>query len=313
MRPALALIVLLLAPAALRAENGRTAAATLTRALAARPESMAEAFAAVDGGVDSLGYNPAGLSGAERAEFQSSYARGIARDNFGTLGYAHPLSWGTLAGGFAYYDGGDVLINFSNGTQQTRTAQRDMAGLLSLSVPLSWGLCAGATGKLFRLELAEEARTTGYAADLGAIWRTPLRGLNLGAAVQNLGPDVKFEETADPLPTTLRFGAAYNLKLDNVGWLKEGGFGLSRILFTADVVRIREEKDYLPAAGLELGIPIGEQGYGALRAGYLFSREINSLTVGMGLRQGRWLLDYGLGAIGQNLSNTHHFTFGAKF
>ena len=268
-----ALIVLTLLRAAaplLHAEPGRTAASVLQRPLAARSAGMGEAFAAVDAGVDSLGYNPAGAARLARPELASSYNSGIAGDDFGFLGYAHPLSLATLTAGFVYYDAGSVNLSFSDGRQESRTAEKDMAALLGLGAPLGWGLCIGGTAKVFRLELAEEVKAAGYAADLGALWHTPLKGLNLGVSLQNLGPDVKFEEEGDPLPQTIRFGAAYGFNLDNLDWFREGGLGFSRFLFTADAVKARDENDVLPSAGLEMGIPWGAQSYGALRAGYMF-------------------------------------------
>ena len=313
LRPALfALAVVLTAAPRLQAEAGRTGATTLQRPFWARPVGLGEAFVAVDGGVDSMGYNPAGATRITRPELESSYVHGIANDNFGVLGYAHPFHLATVTGGFAYYNAGDIAINLSDGTQRTRTAQQDMVGLVGLGLPLGWGFCVGGTAKFFRLELAEEARASGYAADLGALWHSPIKGLNLGAALQNLGPDVKFESEGDPLPLTARFGAAYDFSLANLGWFQEGGYGFSRFLVTADAVKVRDEKDFLPAAGLEMGMGLGEQGYGALRFGYMFSRELNYLTFGVGLRQGRWQLDYGLGVMRNDIANTQHLTLGVK-
>jgi hypothetical protein len=304
------LIALISASAA--GEAGRTAAETLRRPLSARAVGMGEAFAAVDGGIDGLGYNPAATAGLQRPQLATQYSPGIAGDSFGWLGYAHPLRSATLAGGIIYYDGGDVNLNFSDGRQQTRTAQRDFAFLAGGSIPLAFGLCAGATAKFFRLQLAEEASASGYAADLGALWRSPLKGLNLGLSLQNVGPNVKFEQDGDPLPLTFRAGAAYAFSLAELAWFKDGGFGFSQFLVTADAVKIRETKDVLPAAGLEMGMALGDGGYGALRAGYMFSRDLNFLTMGVGLRQGRWSLDYGLGAM-KRLTNQHHISLGVGF
>jgi hypothetical protein len=310
-RPALLALAVLAAPR-LQAEPGLTAAATLQRPLAARPLGMGEAFSAVDGGLDSLGYNPAGTARLKRPELESSYIHGVAGDDFGFLGYAHPLPFGTITGGLAYYNAGAIDIRLSDGTQETRTAAQDMVGLLSASAPLGWGLCAGGTAKFYRLELAQEARASGFAGDLGTIWHSPLPGLNLGASLQNLGPDVKFEQAGDPLPLTTRVGAAYDFSLAKYHWVQEGGFGFSRFLVTADAVKLRDQKSLLPATGLEMGMGLGEDSYGALRFGYLFSRDISNFTFGVGLRQGRWRLDYALGVGRADVSSAHQVTIGVR-
>ncbi|MFA6003446.1 MAG: PorV/PorQ family protein [Elusimicrobiota bacterium] len=308
------LLALLLASAAaprLHAEAGRTAAVTLQRPISARAVGLGEAFAAVEGGLDSLNYNPAGLARLARPEAASSYTRGIADDDFGSLHYAHPLRSATVSGGLLYYDAGPINIKLSDGTQHTRTAQKDVVAAGGISLPLEHGLSLGALAKVFRLELAEEVRTTGYAADIGALWRTPLKGLSLGLAAQNLGPDIKFEQEGDPLPLTLRCGAAYSVDLGRLPMFQEGSFGFSKFLLAADAVKVREQ-EVSAAAGLEMSMSLAEKSFIALRAGYQFSDEPGALALGIGLRQGPWIFDYGLGVV-KDVTNSHHFNLGLKF
>ncbi|MBI5241668.1 MAG: PorV/PorQ family protein [Elusimicrobia bacterium] len=314
MRPSLALLLLLSLPASgLRAEPGGTAAATLRRPLTARPVGMGEAFAAVDGGLDSLGYNPAGAGRLKKPELGTSYLRGAAGDDFGFLGYSHPFPLATLTGAMVYYNAGTIELNLSDGTRGPRTAQQDMVGLLSAALPLGAGLCLGGTAKFYRFELAQEARAAGFAGDLGAVWHTPLSGLNLGAAIQNLGPDVRYESVGDPLPSAARFGAAYDFSLAKLRYFSEGGFSFNRFLVTADAVKPRDQRSVLPSTGLEMGMSLGDASDMALRFGYLFERDIANFTFGAGFRQGRWRLDYGLGVGRDDVESTHHVTLGARF
>ena len=314
MRRTLALLALLLLPAAgLRAEPGTTAAPTLRRPLAARPVGMGESFTAVAGGIDSLGYNPAAPAGLARPEAAMTYLNGPAGDDFGFLGYSHPLPFATFTGGFVYYNAGRIDLNLSDGTRGLRTAQQDLVGLLSAAVPLGRGLSVGGTAKFYRFDLAQEVRASGFAGDLGALWRTPLKGLNLGASLQNAGPDVKYESAGDPLPTTARFGAAYDFSLADLRYFREGGFGFNRFLLTADGVKPRDSSNLLPNIGLETGMSFGEESGMALRFGYLFERDIPNFTLGAGFRQGRWRLDYAMGVGRADVDVSHHVTLGAGF
>ncbi len=305
--------LLLLAPLPLRAESGLTSAQTLQRPIGARPIGMGEAFTAVEGGVASLGYNPGGLARLERPQFETTYTRGVIEDHFSFLGYAHPTDYGVVTAGFMYYDAGSIGLNLSDGTRRTVKAQQDLVGMGGFSLKLAHSLAAGATVKVFRFELAEQARAGGLAADLGALWRTPLPGLSLGASLLNAGPDVRFEHAGDPLPLSARAGAAYRFSLSDTRWAREAGYGFSDFQLTLDGVKTREQNAAL-STGFEMGMPLGlaDQGAGAIRFGYLFGRDLDSLTIGFGLRQGRVVFDYALGVL-KKVGNAHHLSIGYHF
>lgn len=307
----LLLLPLLCLPLRAAAEAGRTAASTLRKPLAARAAALGGAFTAVEGGTASLGHNPAGAAYVKSPELGSLYTQGIVDDKFTFLGYAHPLSFGVLTAGLVYYDAGVIELNLSNGLRARRSAQQDVVAMGGLSLPLSGGLSAGGQIKAMRLELAGEARASGYAADLGALWRTPLNGLSLGASLLNAGPDVKFESEADPLPLTTRLGAAYAFNLADVGLLKDATFGFSNLLFSGDLVKVRDES-LAVSAGLEMGMNMVDYGQLWLRLGYLFGRELDSLTVGVGMREGRWSFDYALGVM-KTVQNVHNLSLGIRF
>lgn len=272
--------------------------------------AMAEAFSAVDGGVESMGYNPAGIVGA-RPVLETLYTHGAIDDHFSFTGYAHPLPFGTLCAGLAYYDAGTVRISLSDGTNESRKAQQDLVALAGASVPLGLGFSAGGLVKSYRLELAQAARATGYAADGGVIWHSPVAGLNFGASLQNLGPNVKYEQEGDPLPATARYGLAYELKLERFGLLKDVPYTINEFLFTADQVKVKDERSSA-ALGLEMGMPLGQGGHGAVRFGYVFNRDLDSFSFGLGFREGRFIFDYALG-VKRAFNNLHHFSVGVYF
>lgn len=309
----LAALLLTAAPAQdARSEAGRSAANTLTVPLGSRATAMGDSYVAVDGSVDSLGYNPAGLSRIKRPVLETTYTHGIIDDHFSFTGYAHPMSFGVLSAGALYYDAGTINLNLSNGTTGRRKAQQDMVGLLNASVPLPMGFSAGATGKFYRFELAEEAKASGAAIDLGVLWHSPVKGLNLGAAIQNMGPDVKFEQEGDPLPMTERFGAAYLLDFEKAGGSNDPTrTGFTKFLFTADGIKPRDGQLYA-GLGLELDMPLGGATQAALRFGYLFNRDIDSVTAGIGFREKRFVFDYALG-VKRAISNVHSFSVGVQF
>lgn len=287
---------------------------TLRRALSARSAAMADAYSAVPGGLSSLGTNPAGLAGARRPELDSIFVSGVLDDAFGFLGWAQPLPLGVAAAGLSYYDGGKVDLNLTGGIRESRTAQQDFVGHLAYALPLPGGFSAGATAKFFRFELAQEARTAGVAGDAGVQWRTPLKGLSLGAAIQNAGPGVKFEVETDPLPLATRGGASWAWATAPApgGTNPESLSSLTgmRVLASLEAVKVRDE-DLAGSLGAELATDFGTTSI-ALRAGWRFNSDNARLTVGVGVREGRFSLEYAM-AEKRTLGQTHHAGFGVRF
>ncbi len=285
---------------------------TLRRQLSPRAAAMADAYAAVPGGLSSLSTNPAGLSGATRPQLDTTFTSGVLDDTFGFIGWGQPLRYGVGVAGLSYYDAGKVDLNFANGTAESRTAARDFIGHLAWAVPLPGGLSAGATAKFYRFELAQEARASGAAFDAGAQWKTPLRGLSVGASLANAGPGVKFEQETDPLPLTTRAGLSWawaSAPLTKPGELTE--VTGTTVLASLDAVKVRDEAT-VAALGAELGTDFGKTTTIALRAGFRFNSDAARLTLGIGMREGRFSLDYAL-AEKRTLGHTHHAGFGVRF
>lgn len=303
--------LLALVPAAASAASASNGAAVLRLPLSARAAALGGAMTAVGGGLDSFGVNPAGVAAVERPELLTSFFTGAANDSFGFLGYAHPTKAGTGMAGFSYYDAGTVPIVNLDGSQQTVVAERDYVGSVGWALPLGGGLSAGALGKAYKFTLAQSASASGFAGDLGLRWATPLRGLSLGAALQDLGPDVKFEQSGDPLPRTLRGGAAWNFVDRTPSEFNTTYSGIS-VTLTADAVKTRDEAVTAEAGG-ECAVFIGQQTAVALRLGNQFnSASDGGLSFGIGIREGRFTGDYALTSRGA-LGNVQDFSIGVRF
>jgi hypothetical protein len=313
MSPRALLAVLLCA--ALASPAGAAGSPTLRRSLSPRSAALADAYSPVPGGLSSLSTNPAGLAAARRPQLDTTFTSGVLDDSFGFLGWAQPLPLGTAAAGLSYYDAGKVDLHFTGGRIETRTAQRDFVGHLAWGLPLPGGFSVGATGKYYRFELAQEAHAAGFAGDAGAQWRTPLKGLVLGAAIQNAGPGVKFEVDTDPLPLTTRGGASWSWasRPPPAGTDPEtlGALTGTRFLASAEAVKVRDEKT-IGALGSELAMDFGPSTSIALRAGWRLNSDYARLTVGVGMREGRFTLDYAM-AEKRAMGQTHYAGFGVRF
>lgn len=296
--------------AAHAADEGRSGGITLLRGMGARPAGFGEAFAAVSGDIQSIGVNPAGLATITEPALSATYLNGIVDDSFGIVHYAHRLGFGSLFAGAAYFDGGDIELNLSGGVQETRKAQQDQVGLVGFAVGADTPISFGATAKMYKFELAEEAKADGVAGDVGLVWRTPLKGFSIGGSFQNLGSDFKYETESESLPQASRAGAAYELDFQDFSKLKKIPY---RALIVADAINVKDQ-DGAFAAGLELQADMEVSDYSgtaALRGGYNSGSE--SVSVGIGFRLANVFLDYVLNLLQDELDEVHRVTLGWKF
>lgn len=300
---------------ALAVPAGAAGSPTLRRTLSARSAAMADAYSAVAGGLSSLSTNPAGLASARRPQLDTLFTSGVLDDTFGFIGWAQPLRYGVAAAGLSYYDAGKVELRYTGGRIETRTAQRDFVGHLAWGLPLPGGLSLGATGKFYRFELAQEARASGFAGDAGVQWKTPLKGLTLGGALQNAGSGVKFEVDGDPLPLTTRGGASWSWDSAAPPAAADpetlGARTGMHLLASAEAVKVRDEAP-IGALGSELAMDFGPTTSIALRAGWRLNSDYARLTVGVGMREGRYSLDYAM-AEKRTLGQIHHAGLGVRF
>ncbi len=124
----------------------------------------------------------------------------------------------------------------------------------------------------------------GFAVDIGAIYRLP-ELFDVGLAIRNAGPGVKFDQVADPLPLEINCGIARGFSIYD-----ERGI----VNAVVDLSLGREGE-----VGLGLGVEGGQRGSWLLRAGYRLERGrtfSDGPSVGFGLDRDfkvfRMKLDY---------------------
>ena len=163
-----------------------------------------------------------------------------------------------------------------SGVLMDRTARTDVSGT-DLGTYTSNAFSAGAglygsTEKwsfgIFGKSLQQKIdgySASGFAADAGLQYRTPIRGMTLGVACLHLGKPVTFVQQTDDLPRAVRAGIGYDK-----GFLKIG----------VDGVRYVDQPVFL-CAGLELSLFGGLR----LRAGYSDQSDLSSaFKAGIGFR-----------------------------
>ncbi len=225
-------------------KRGSAAAAMLGIGVGARAEAMGGAFVAVADDATALYWNPAGITQLNSLSLLVTKANWLVDTDFSTLDLVIPLSsMGSAIGvhiGILDYGDNPVRTVFRpEGTGETYSASDFVVGLYwAMSITDRVSVSVGA--KYFQQSIWHVSGST-IAADLSILFKTPWKGLTLGGAVSNLGPefslsgrdltgiqDVDGRKDIDfnndnvpisvatesyPLPLLFRFGIAYKLEL----------------------------------------------------------------------------------------------------
>ncbi|MBI4668870.1 MAG: type IX secretion system membrane protein PorP/SprF [Elusimicrobia bacterium] len=154
----------------------------------------------------------------------------------------------------------------------------------------------GVTVTAIRSDLVEQYKAN--AAAIGFGYLASYEKFNFGASIANLGTKLKYLDEGDPLPVTLRTGAAVPLRVKDY----------IKLLMAYDIVH--EERVFHHRAGAELAF----SRLFAVRGGWRFEPESyqGGLTFGFGLNLNRFFIEYAYGWYG-DMEDTHRVLFGVKF
>lgn len=262
----------------------------------ARPVGLAGAYTALASDANALLYNPGGLGFVERNEaafMHSQYFQGVTQE-YASLAFRR--GWGAQLN---YLDFGDIpRTTISNKTG----AGLGSYGISDLAVSGGYGrrfgdVAVGAALKYIR-ESIESVTAQGLALDGGAMWRPgAVPGLSVGAALRNLGPDVKFQRAAEKLPAQVRLGAAYSRPLRG-----------QETTLAFDVTKKRLESP-VAAAGIETLL----YGRMPLRLGYDMRNDAGlGLTAGVGWLSEGFRFDYAFVSFG-DLGSAHRISASVRW
>ena len=165
---------------------GTTGAAFLKIEGGSRPAGLGGAFAGLANDINTIFWNPAGLTAVHDRELTAMQHFSFAEINNQTIGYAQRLErlvWG------ASFLGSFTEIERRQGPTENPDSTVTVGGFatgLSLAYPLSTVLSIGATAKIISEQL-DIQNAYGVAADVGVILQLLDNHLGIGVAVQNAG------------------------------------------------------------------------------------------------------------------------------
>ncbi|MFI5363170.1 MAG: PorV/PorQ family protein [Elusimicrobiota bacterium] len=292
--------LLLLASSRARAT---TAADFLNLDIGARATAMGGAFSSVADDAAAMYWNPAALTRIDHRSAAFMHAIYVDSSYFDYASYAENFGKsGALGASLQYYSAGSINKTDANGADIGSFSPYDLAASLGYACKLPdydfisdiSGLSLGATVKYVQSRIVSSAHTT--ALDLGLLTPAYFDGrLRAAFTATNLGGQLDYGLTREPLPRTLRLGASFELA--------------PRWLLSADMVSPLGASNYA-AVGTEYWIFTKGPWKAAGRAGVVTG--LAGVSLGFGLNYGGAAFDYAfvpVGAIGDahRLSLTYNF------
>lgn len=263
----------------------------------ARAVGMSGAYTALASDPNALLYNPAGLGkvkGYQATLMHNQYFQGITQEY---LAYASPRGWGASFNYLSFGEIRNTTLSNKTGIGLGTFGLTTMALTGGYGRPIFENLTVG-VGLKFLREVIDDVSGQGVALDMGLGYSVPMvQGLSIGAALQNLGPSVKFQSSKEDLPLAFRVGTAYVFdffKRENV--------------LALDLVKARNESA-LVAFGVET--ILGESF--PVRVGYNTRNDAGpGITAGLGYVHKDISFDYAFAPF-KELGDAHRFSLSFRW
>ncbi|MGE5409726.1 MAG: PorV/PorQ family protein [Clostridiales bacterium] len=278
---------------------GNTGLTFLKIGFGARNISMGDIGTVSANDVSALFYNPAYFAESNSTELFFSHNQWIQDVRSEIFGASISVLGIPLAFGINTTTVSDIEIRTMPGQADAKFNASYFAGSISTGFHLTENISFGATAKyLYEGLLADEANGLGF--DFGAIYKTPLEGLNLGAVVRNLGSMNELRKQATKLPTDIRFGAAYNYDLININSVLNLGAEFQKYTGSDE-------------SHVNLGAEIIYEDMVSLRAGYQQGFENRGFSAGLGIKWYNLGFDYAVTPFSLDFGTSHTISIKFKF
>ncbi len=283
------------------ATPGNASASFLKFTPSPRGSAMGEAYTSVVQDAYSAFWNPAGLASIESPELAATHINSFEDVSYQYFCGVYPLKYGSTLGmnitrlSVAPFQGYDA-----KGFKTSDISASDLAigiayGKVILKDEIERPILnIGANVKMISEKLDNVSANT-FAIDFGSIYHIrpnnywlkniPAQEWRIGFALRNLGPDLKFDKTAFPLPMSATLG---------VSWLSHPR-GESNLILSMDQTYSNDEKYYT-----SFGAEYEAFQLLAFRTGYRTGQDIGSgIRFGFGLKLSFIDIDYSMSPFGE--------------
>lgn len=280
---------------------GRTGVTFLKIPIGAKPTSMGEAFCAVADDISTIYWNPAGLALFENRELAFTHISWFEKINYEYLSCLQPLQElgikipGVLAGSLAYLGINDIKeYGITKDSYLGSFNAYDLLLKISYARRIKPDVSSGVNLKLINQKI--KSSSSGFAADIGLLSKTPIKNLTAGITLQNIA---LFNNFKDNLPFNIKLGSCYKLLKDNILTL---AMDIDLPSDTDPKLHLGAEYLYPDIEGIEL----------AIRSGYKTGVDCGKLGFGFGVKFDKYKFDYAYSSY-NDLGNIHQLSFNMKF
>ena len=268
---------------------GTTGAQFLKLSIGARAAALGESFVGLSDDINSIYWNPAGLTNLTNLQVTVSGTISYENVYYGFLGIGRNISDGNAFGLGVTYLGIDKMRGYDvDGNPTSDYTANDIAVALSYAWRLR-NISFGITAKAIQQKIAD-ATADSFGVDFGGLYN--LQKITFGLALQNFGPQIGFNEKFN-LPTSVKFGFSYKPK-ENLILLSDLNFPF----------------DYTP--NLHVGTEFVYKGILVLRLGFRTTTIdtlgiLSAFSAGIGIKIERINFDYAILPYG-DLGLTHRIS-----
>ncbi len=261
-------------------------------------------------------WNPSTISRFMDNQLAFSYVNYLVGVNVGSVSYAHLINrrFGTIHGGIQYINYGEFIGADETGQETGNFSARDLAISIGYAYNIPWSdFYVGANVKFLSSKI-ENYTSQGAAVDFGILYYTDYRPYSFTAVIRNIGYQISpYDETRENLPMEIAVGASYKLEDVPLKWHftlnnlqkwnisvpnpsasqtdLDGNTTDENIGFFNNAIRhFVIGAEFFPDKKFNIRL-----GYNFRRAAELKlteSRTFAGVTLGFGLKMGRFKLDY---------------------
>ena len=274
---------------------GNTGLSFLKLGIGARSIAMGEAYSSLADDGTAFIYNPARMNASENGNVTAMFIKTMLDMTTNYVGAKFRIKKLGIGLGLLKTTVSDIEVRNTPGAPIDKFNADNFSGGISLSYEVYQNLSVGVTGKLIYEKLYID-ESSGFGMDFGANYI--YKNLSVAAVVNNVGSMNPLRVEKTPMPTSLRFGASYLYRKDNIS-----------VTGAVDAFKVLDGGSFHGHFGAEGGY----KEFIFLRAGYQTGYDNKGFTAGLGLKYKTLTLDYALQPYSTGFGSGNSLSLGFNF
>lgn len=256
---------------------------------------MGEAFSSLSDDGTAFIYNPARMNASENGNVTAMFNKTMLDMTTNYVGAKFRIKKFGIGVGLLKTTISDIEVRNNPGAPLEKFNADNFSGGISLSYEVYNNLAVGITGKLLYEKIyIDEA--SGFGMDFGANYI--YNNFSFAAVLSNVGSMNALKNSETKMPTSLRFGASYNYKKDNLS-----------ITGAVDGYKVLDGGTFHGHFGAEGGY----KDFVFLRAGYMSGYDNKGFTAGVGFKYKSLYLDYAFQPYSTGFGSGNSISLGYNF